>query len=117
MKNKDYFIQKTAEDLNVEVSLVDKIITTSYKDLIRVISHTDVSKVEIGGLGKLNFNISKAEKKLDKLYARRDYLEQKINSYKIVPVSQEEEKRTSKIYSGVLRDIKNIENKLRKDNE
>lgn len=111
MKNKDYFIEKTSKDLTLDLTLVDLVITSSYKDLLRTLSHSNCYEAEISGLGTLQFNKSRSEKKLDTLYKAKLKYENKLINHtnKINILSPEEFSKVNTSIKRVIKDITQIQ--------
>lgn len=119
MINHEDIIKIVSKGLKKDHSLVETIIKSTYKDVVRVLSNTDTTEVELSGIGKLRLNKSKTLKKLDKLYIFRDSYNEKLKNHNsgIVPLSFDELRNLNKRILSVNKDINNIEKKYNRSNK
>lgn len=102
---KDFFTDRISQDLNIDRSIVQKVIDFQGRDIIK--AFVEFNSVEISGLGRFTFNNGKSLKKLKKYEKELELTLKRIenNEYKTEEKRQWDERRKY-IYENAIAKIK-----------
>lgn len=117
--NHEELVKKTSLKVSLETDLVELIVKDSFKNAHRVLSNTDISEVEIAGLGKFILSKNKLKRRLDKFYNIKQAYEEKLTSYNLnkETMTEQEFKKLEKRLVSVTSDINNLERKYLRMNK
>jgi len=111
--NHDDIVKQTASRCSMDILTTEFVIRDSFKNMSRVLSNTDVSEVEVAGLGKFKLSENKLRRRLDKYYSIRQAYEEKQLSYlsNRETMTDQEYRKLEKKVRQVNSDISNLERK------
>lgn len=109
----DSIIKKLSLKHSLEESVINLIVKDSFKNASRVLSNTDITEIEIAGLGKFRMSEVKLKRRLDKYYGIRQAYEEKLLSYlsNKETMTDQEYRKLEKRLRSVNGDISNLEKK------